>query len=332
MKRLLLIVTAFFFCIGSVSAQGLLGLFGGSGQQKKYRVKFVDGDGEAVEEVLQIKIRGVIQEKGDEDEMPFKMSRDMMEMLKEDLKLAREREAIKAILLDINSPGGEVTASDIIYHQINKMKKETGKPVVAIIGSMGASGAYYVACAADRILAHPTSVIGSIGVLMQSMNIEQLAEKLGIKAIFLKSEKTPKKDLLSPFRDMSESEKAMLMSIIDSVYDRFVEIVGKSRNKSREEVEKIADGGIFDAKKALDVGLIDEIGYQEDALAAACKAAGIKSAALVKRLTRKSFSDVLAEMTEMSGPNSAFLLKFKNLIDNSGVPQLMFKLNLPSGR
>lgn len=329
LKRVSLLVILFAFSVNSVDAQGLFSLFGGNSDQKKYRVKFIDGDNDAVEEVLQIKIRGVIEEKSDGDEIPFKSSKDMLEAVKKDLQLAREREAIKAIILDINSPGGEVTASDIIYHQIMKMKKETQKPVIAIIGSMGASGAYYIACSADRIFAHPTSVIGSIGVLMQTFNVEKLAEKIGVEANYLKSSKTPSKDVLSPFREMTEKEKKMLLGIIDSVYQRFVHVVSKSRGKSEEEIIKIADGGIYNSDQALENGLIDEIGYQEDALAAACKLADIESAALVKRITRKSFSEVLAEMSEMSGPNSALMFQFKNMLENAGVPQLMYKVSLP---
>lgn len=329
-RRIFLTSLIIIFSASMVQAQGLLGLFGSSNNQKKFRVKFVDGDNDAVEEVLLIKVRGVIQEKDSDDEMPFKMSKDMLEAIKKDLKLAREREAIKAILLDINSPGGEVTASDIIYHQISKIKKETGKPVIAIIGSMGASGAYYIACAADHILAHPTSVIGSIGVLMQSMNIQELAEKLGIKAVYLKSDKTPKKDVLSPFREMTQNEKKMLLDIIDSVYQRFVKVVSDARQKTPEEIEKIADGGIYDAEKALELGLIDEIGYQEDALATACKKAGLKSAALVKRITEKSFSEVLSEITQMTGPGYNLNMHLKQMIEDAGVPRLMLKLNFPA--
>ncbi|MDN5279984.1 MAG: protease [Clostridiales bacterium] len=328
-KKISLITAILIFISASAYSQGILGLFGGSSEKKKYKVKFIDGDENAVEEILQIKIRGVIQEKSESDEMPFKIEKDMMEEIKKDLKLARERDAIKAILLDINSPGGEVTASDVIYHLIKKMKKETEKPVIALIGTMGASGAYYVACSADKILAHPTSIIGSIGVLMQSMNFEELAEKLGIKAVYMKSEKTPKKDLLSPFRPMTEAEKKMLLEIINGVYDRFVEIVSESRNKSKEEVIKIADGGIYNSSKALELGLIDEIGYQEDAIDVACKETGLESIALVKRISRKSFSEVLAEMTEMKSEIPSFLMGFKHMIESANVPQLMYKLSIP---
>lgn len=328
-KKLTTFTLLLLLISSSAHSQGILSLLGGYSNGSKYKVKFIDGDEDAVEEILLIKIRGVIQEKDEQSEVPFKMSRDMMENLKKDLKLARKREAIKAILLDINSPGGEVTASDIIYHLIKKTKKATGKPVIAIIGSMGASGAYYIACSADKILAHPTSIIGSIGVLMQAMNVEQLAEKLGIKAVLMKSDKTPKKDLLSPFRKMTEAERAMLMEIINNVYDRFIKIVSMSRGKTIKEIENIADGGIYTADKALEIGLIDQIGYQEDAMAVACKEADIENAALVKRLTRKSFSDILSEMTAMNSGAPALFMGLEKLIEESSVPQLMFKFSLP---
>ena len=329
LKKVYFVALLIVFYASIAQAQGLLGLFGSDEPQKKFRVKFLDGDNDAEEEILLIKVRGVIQEKPEDEEVPFKMSRDLMESVKLDLQLARERKTIKAIILDINSPGGEVTASDIIYHQIRKLKNETKLPVIALIGSMGASGAYYIACSADKILAHPTSIIGSIGVLMQSMNIEELAEKLGIRAVYLKSEKTPKKDILSPFRGLTPEEKNMLIGIIDSIYNRFVKIVSESRGKKPEEIVKIADGGIYDADQALKLGLIDKIGYQEDAIAVACEAAKIKSAALVKRITKKSFSEVLSEMAEMSNPNPALFLEFKKLIESAGVPQLMYKISMP---
>ncbi|MDD2998660.1 MAG: signal peptide peptidase SppA, partial [Candidatus Riflebacteria bacterium] len=261
-QKLILALLIILVMATDVSAQGLLGLFGGGNDSKKpIRVQFIEGDENAVEEILLIRIKGVIQEKDDEERMPFKMEKDQFESLKKDLEAARKRNAIKAILLEINSPGGEVTASDVMYHLIKLTREETKKPVVALIGTMGASGAYYVACAAEKILAHPTSIIGSIGVLMQAMNVQQLAEKIGFKAITLKSDKTPMKDVLSPFKEMSEQEKAMLLQIINGIYDRFVEIVSASRKIKKEDVIKIADGGIYSAEKAKELRLIDEIGY-----------------------------------------------------------------------
>ena len=311
----------------NVSAQGLLGSLLGGGQEtkKKIRVQFVEGDEEAAEEILLVRIRGVIHETDEDESNPFKAGKDMIEELKKDLEAARKRKAIKAILLEINSPGGEVTASDVIYHQINKLREQTGKPVVALIGTMGASGAYYVACAADRIMAHPTSIIGSIGVLMQALNVQQLAEKVGLKAITLKSDKTPMKDVLSPFKELSEEEKSMLMQIINGIYDRFIDIVASSRKLDREAVIKLADGGIYTAQKAKDNGLVDAIGYREEAMEEACKLAKIETAALVKRVTRKSFSEVWSELSTVNSDLPALFGKLQTTLKFGSAPTLMFR-------
>lgn len=325
-KYLFAAVLMSLLILHSASAQGLLSFLGGGESSKKaIRVEFVEGDNDADEEILLIRINGVIQEHNEEDAMPLKMAKDPMESLKKDLEAARKRKAIKAVLIEINSPGGEVTASDIIYHQIKKMREDTGKPVVALIGAMGASGAYYVACSADRILAHPTSIVGSIGVLMQSMNVQELAGKVGLKAVTLKSDKTPMKDVLSPFKEMTVEEKAMLLQIINGVYDRFIDIVAGSRKIDREAVIKLADGGIYTAAKAKESRLIDEIGYREDAMAEACKLANIKSAALVKRITKKGFAELWADMSEMNSSLPALTSQLKTLLQYGSTPILMYK-------
>lgn len=325
-KKTLILSLLITFITSGLYGQGLFGLFGSSSKDSvKIRVKFIEGDEKAKEEVLLIKIRGIIQEKTEGDSIPLQIAQDIMKQVRQDLVVARKRDEIKAIILDINSPGGEVTASDIIYHWINKLKEETEKPVVAIIGTMGASGAYYVACAADKILAHPTSIVGSIGALIQTFNVQRLTESIGLKAVTIKSERTPSKDMLSPFRDLSEYETQMLTQLIDVVYDRFVEIVAKSRKMSFEEVEKIADGGIYSSKKALEIGLIDSIGYREDALNEACKLAEIDSAALVERITKKSFSELLSEFSTMNSGIPALMMQLKNIVISGSTPQLMFK-------
>lgn len=323
--KTLSVILLFCLLTMDLSAQGLFGLFGSSQPDKKIRVKFVEGDEDAKDEILLITIKGAIYERDEEESMPFKIEKDLFENLKKDLEVARKRKAVKAILLEINSPGGEVTASDIVYHQLKKVRNETEKPIIAIIGTMGASGAYYVACAADKIMAHPTSIIGSIGVLMQSINVEELAEKVGIKAVSLKSDKTPMKDILSPFRKMTEEEQKMLMSVIESVYERFVKIVGDSRKMKREEVIKVADGGIYSSEKAKELNLIDDIGYREDAMNKAMELANMKSAALVKRVTRKSFSEILAGMSEMNSFMPSLRNELKKLLIEGNQMQMLFK-------
>ena len=330
MKRIILATTLMISTIFTVSsAQGLLNLLMPSeNTSNKYKVKYIEGDKDSSNEILLIKIKGVIQE-ASEKTNPFKLSANMIKSIKKDLETAKHRKSIKAIILDINSPGGEVTASDIIYHQINTFKKATNKPVIAIFGTLGASGAYYVSCSSDYILAHPTSIIGSIGVIMEGVNFEKLAKTLGIKAVVLKSKRTPKKDILSPFREMTASEKAMLLGIINSMYDRFVSIVAKSRHKTVKEITKIADGGIYTAQQAKKIGLIDQIGYREDAIKVACKLAKIKNAKLVKRSKKKSITEILSDLAEMQSGVPALMNHLQKVREQAESPAMQYKLSLP---
>jgi protease-4 len=293
-------------------------------QGNELRVKFVEGNENVQEEVLLIKLSGVIQEK-EEDSMPLKASKSMVDELKKDLKLLTKRESIKAAIIEINSPGGEVTCSDILYNLIQQAKKESNKPVVALIGAMGASGAYYIACAADEIYAHPTSIIGSIGVIMQSINIERLAEAIGIKPVVLKSDKTPMKDILSPYREMTEAERASLIDIIEHMYNRFVEIVAKSRNLSKEETIRLANGSLYSSQKAKEEGLIDQIGYREDAFKQAYSLADLDTAALVQRTSKKGLGEILGDLAEINSGAPLLINQFKTIMEGNTQPQLLFK-------
>src|SRR5262249_53189937 len=153
------------------------------------------------------------------------------------------------VLLRINSPGGEVTASDLIYHELMEFKKSEKVPVVAVILDEGASGAYYIASAADIIFAQPTAVVGSIGVILQTFHIAGLFEKIGVETMPIKS--AEKKDILSPFRARSPEEKAILQHVVDDLYQRFLEVVlARPTAPSREELLKVADGRIVTAAEA----------------------------------------------------------------------------------
>ncbi len=174
-------------------------------------------------------------------------------------------EDVHAIILDIDSGGGGVTASDMIYRALLDFKAAgKNRKVVAVFGDVAASGAYYLAMAADHIVARPTSITGSIGVLMQSLNVKELAQKIGIKDVTIKSAEN--KDLLNPFRDMTEEQRQLLQSIIDDMYSRFVGIVAEGRGLPDEEVRLLADGKVFTAGQALEHELIDEVGYWDDAV------------------------------------------------------------------
>jgi protease-4 len=198
----------------------------------------------------------------------------------EKLRAAARDKRVKAVVLRINSPGGTVTASDTLYEEIKAFRKKTHKPVVAYFQDVAASGAYYLACAADEVMAHRTSVTGSIGIIMQTVSFSGTMSKLGIRADAIKSGRF--KDAGSPLKRMSEEERAIFQEIVDDFYQQFLDVVAAARPAlTREQVTTLADGRVYSAGQALDSGLIDRIGTLEDAIEAAKERAGIKAAHVV---------------------------------------------------
>jgi len=179
---------------------------------------------------------------------------------------------VKAVVLRVNSPGGSIGAVQEIYEEVNKLRKQ-GKKVVVSMGDVGASGAYYIACAADKIVANPGTVTGSIGVVMSVGNMEELFRKVGIKIEVIKRGKH--KDIGSPSRHMTSEEKKLLQGLIDDAYDQFLQVVIEGRNMEKSKAEKIAQGQVFTGRQAKDLGLIDEIGNLQDAIGLAGRLGGI---------------------------------------------------------
>src|SRR5207244_3274316 len=191
-----------------------------------------------------------------------------------ELKRADDDRRIQAIVLRINSPGGGVTASDVLYSDLVRFKRKHDIPVVAALGDLAASGGYYVACSADRIVAHPTTVTGSIGVIMMNLNLEGLLAKVGVRNETFKAGEH--KDLLSPFRGATPEERRIVQTILDDLHARFIAVVRESRPRlETSRLKELTDGRIFDASQALDAGLVDEIGDLHDAIGAAEDAAGV---------------------------------------------------------
>ncbi len=190
----------------------------------------------------------------------------------EELKDYSENSSIKAVVLRIDSPGGGVVPSQEIYEEIKKLKEK--KKVVVSMGSVAASGGYYIACPADLIVANSGTLTGSIGVIMEIPSFEGLMEKIGVKTQTIKSGKH--KDIGSIFKSMSDEDKKILQSVLDDVHDQFIKAVSESRGMTYEDVKELADGRIFTGKKAKELGFVDELGNLEDAIKLAGELAGIK--------------------------------------------------------
>lgn len=197
-----------------------------------------------------------------------------------------EMDDVKAVVVRIDSPGGAVGPSQEIHGEIRRLRKT--KKVVASMGTIAASGGYYVAVAADRIVANPGTITGSIGVLIEFINAEELLSKVGLKGYVVKSGKY--KDVGSPLRQMSEEEKKLLQEVIDDVNGQFIAAVSEGRKKKPEEVAQIADGRIFTGAQAKAKGLIDEVGGLTDAIDIASRLAGITGEPEVIYFEKTKFS------------------------------------------
>ncbi|MFA4915487.1 MAG: signal peptide peptidase SppA [Syntrophales bacterium] len=219
-------------------------------------------------------------------------SQDLVDQLEEFSK----DDSIKAVVLRIDSPGGGVVPSQEIYEAVLDLKKK--KRVVASMGSVAASGGYMIACAADKIVANPGTITGSISALMHFANAEELLKKIGLKSSVIKSGRY--KDIGSPVREMTGDEKALLQSLVDDIYEQFLETVGKERKIPKEKLKKIADGRVFSGRQAQKLGLVDLLGDRGYAVSLAGKMSHIKGEIEVVYPKRKrvSFGDfILQELT-----------------------------------
>lgn len=193
--------------------------------------------------------------------------------LLDQIRHLREDPTVEAFVVAINSPGGVVAPSQSVYQTLREIRDEDGLPVVASIGGVGASGGYYVALGADSIYVLPGSITGSIGVIMEFPNATELMEKIGFRMETVQS--SEHKDVGSPFREMTEEDRALLAVLVQDVYDQFVDVVATERDLPREAVLAIADGRLLSGRQAITAGLADAEGNIEDAIAAAGRMADL---------------------------------------------------------
>ncbi len=257
-----------------VSSKGLLGL-----GPSPLRETLITGSG--TNKILLMEINGIISEQERSGFLRLRPEPSTVASIAEQLDKASKDPRIKALILQINSPGGTVAATDIIYHEIKRFKERQGLKVIALLMGTAASGGYYVAQAADKIIAHPTSVTGSIGVVLINLNIGGLFEKIGVSDQSIKSGEF--KDVGSPFRKPQEGEREVLQRVVNELYAQFCQVVEENRPSVRlKDNPEIADGRILTARDALEKGLVDGIGYFEDTLALAKREAAISKAKVVR--------------------------------------------------
>ena len=259
-------------CFVSLGTGGLLA------RQRPLEETTVEGEGRA--KILLLKVAETISDEPTRHAFGLIEEESTVARVREELEKAGDDDRVKAVVLRIDSPGGGVTASDEVWSEIVRFKKKRGVPVIASLGDVAASGGYYIACAADRIVAHPTTMTGSIGVIMLNFNLEGLLGKIGVRNETFKA--GAHKDILSPFRGATPEERRIVQSILDSLHARFVTVVREGRPKlDQNRIPELTDGRIFDASQALAAGLVDDIGDVESAIESAKTAANLEKARVI---------------------------------------------------
>ncbi len=257
--------------VAAIFATGQRGIF----------IEDVIQEGDKTTKIAVIKLQGIIDS-------------EQAQNIYRQLKSARKDKQVKGLIVRINSPGGGVSASDQIYNEILMYRQKTDKPVVAFMQGVAASGGYYASVACDKIIAEPTTITGSIGVIMGHFVIQELLEeKLGIQPVIIKS--GPKKDWPSPFQPVTEEQQQYIQDkLISPAYERFTQIVADNRpSLTLDDVKRLADGSIYGTKEALDEKLIDEIGYLDEAIELVSSLAEIEKPHVIEYRKPFSFSDFL---------------------------------------
>lgn len=224
----------------------------------------------------------------------------MVQEIVSQLRLAEQDQEIRAILLKIDSPGGSTTASDILYHEIMEYKKRTQAKVVVSMMNLATSGGYYIALPADYIIAHPTTVTGSIGVILLYPRVTGLMEKIGLDVEVNKSGKN--KDMASPFRETTKEERRIFQGITDDLGNQFLDLVTKHRSLDAAAVDSVASARVYLSKEALELGLVDEIGYISDAINKTKRMANLPENAKVIVYRRTEYPDDTVYNTKTSSP------------------------------
>lgn len=287
---------------------------------KEYTEKVIE-EGNDIGNIVVLEINGVIQDLGDVESIfssPGYNHKNFMRML----RTAGEDENVKGIIIRVNSPGGGVLESAEIHDGIVDIKEKYEKPIYISMGSMAASGGYYISTPADKIFASPETMTGSLGVIMQGINYAGLAEKYGVKFETIKS--GPYKDIMSPTREITEEERKILQEMVDNSYQGFVNVIANGRNMSEDKVRQIADGRIYDGRQAKALGLIDEFGYLDDTINAMKELEGVGDVSVIQYESAFGFTSFFQVASQRLFSDDLELINLTKLMGQPNSPRLMY--------
>ncbi|MFP7492323.1 signal peptide peptidase SppA [Terribacillus saccharophilus] len=279
-------------------------------------------DGDMMKRIAVVKVEGTIQDTGEESSLLASGTYNHTALL-EQLEQAGMDETVGGVVIEVNSPGGGVVESAEIHDKVVEIQEEYGKPVYVSMGNTAASGGYYLSASANKIVAHPATLTGSIGVIMSSLNYAELADKIGIKEEVIKS--AEHKDIMSGARDMTDEERDILQSIIDDMYADFVQVIVDGRNMPEEKVRELGDGRVYSGKQAMENGLVDDLGDLEDTIAMMKEEQGLDGAEVFE-YTGDGFGmgSFWATAAEGLFVSDSDLLGIKELMGKSNSPAAMY--------
>ncbi|BBL81185.1 hypothetical protein RxyAA322_30390 [Rubrobacter xylanophilus] len=305
--------------VGGLAVLGFLGLVAlgialvllagtpGTTTPTTYDEEYVSGGG--ADKIAVIPVEGTIASADSSLSGPVPIATP--EGLRDALRQAREDESVRAVVLAVNSPGGGVTASDLMHDALQDFRRTTDKPVVVSMGDVAASGGYYISTAADRIVANETTLTGSIGVFIPLLNFSEASERYGVKQIYIKSGRF--KAMGNPWNELTEDERRIFQSIVDQYYDEFVEVIVEGRDLPEKRVRELADGRVYSGIQAERLGLVDRLGNLDVAVRVARDLAGLDEARVVRYVQSPSLLETMLARLEPREPESLQLLRAANL-------------------
>jgi protease-4 len=280
-------------------------------------------DGNELKKIAILEVDGVIQDTGNSQSILDSSGYNHQSFLSK-LDYVKDDDTVKGIIIKVNSPGGGVVESAEVHKKILQIEKKTKKPVYVSMGSMAASGGYYISTAANKIYASPETLTGSLGVIMEGYNYGELAKKYGVDFVTIKS--GPYKDIMSPNRPMTEEEKQILQRMVNNSYEGFVNVISQGRHIPVDDVKKIADGRVYDGRQAKELNLIDGFGYIDDVIANMKKDEHLSGAEVVRYSDNYGIGSLFSmKVQKFFGTGSnAELTGVMNLLSKPNSPRLMY--------